>query len=87
MSLEVTVLSASNLPDVDSKDKGESDPFVVLTFRGRKKKTPYKQDNLNPTWTSGEATFKWPLSEDAPLTTEEKLSVKIKDKEDFWINR
>ena len=31
MSLEVTVLSASNLPDVDSKDKGESDPFVVLT--------------------------------------------------------
>ena len=35
MSLEVTVLSASNLPDVDSKDKGVSDPFVELTFRGK----------------------------------------------------
>ena len=35
MSLEVTVISASNLPDVDSKDKGESDPFVELTFRGK----------------------------------------------------
>ena len=33
MSLKVIVHSASNLPDVDSR--GHSDPFVVLTFRGK----------------------------------------------------
>ena len=32
------------------------------------------------------ATFEWPLGA-APLTTEDKLLVKIKDKEEYWINR
>lgn len=33
MSLKVIVHSASNLPDVDFT--GQSDPFVVLSFRGK----------------------------------------------------
>lgn len=84
MSLRVLVHSASNLPDVDVS--GLSDPFVVLSFRGREKKTTVKNDTLDPKWSPKEAEFKWPL-EKAHLSYDEKLSIKIKDYEKAWFKR
>ncbi|KAJ7336515.1 hypothetical protein OS493_011725 [Desmophyllum pertusum] len=84
MSLKVIVHSASNLPDVDFR--GQSDPFVVLSFRGREKKTSFQKDTLNPTWPPEDATGEWSLGA-VQLQLDEKLSIKVKDFEKAWFKK
>ncbi|KAL9983680.1 hypothetical protein ACROYT_G005896 [Oculina patagonica] len=85
MSLKVIVHSASNLPDADHF-RGQSDPFVVLSFRGSEKKTSVQKDTLNPTWPPKDATCEWSLGA-RKLQLDEKLSIKIKDYEKAWFKK
>lgn len=84
MSLTVIVHSASDLPNVDSKSL--SDPFVVLSFRGCKKKTSVKQNTLGPKWEAKDATFEWILKA-GKLQQDDKLSIEVRDYEAAWFKK
>lgn len=45
--LFVEVLNASDVPRDRFK---KNDPYVVLLFKGVKKKTTYKKSEINPVW-------------------------------------
>ncbi|XP_052773227.1 myoferlin-like isoform X7 [Mya arenaria] len=48
MSLKVEVISASNVPNLETF--GESDPYTTITYKGISKKTQVKKSQLNPKW-------------------------------------
>lgn len=53
VDLQVTVVGAEGLPNVDGWAAGKSDPYVVVEVRGKQGvsfKTPVVDNNLNPTW-------------------------------------
>eukprot|EP00928_Gymnodinium_smaydae_P063713 TRINITY_DN4720_c0_g1_i2.p2 TRINITY_DN4720_c0_g1~~TRINITY_DN4720_c0_g1_i2.p2 ORF type:complete len:205 (+),score=48.68 TRINITY_DN4720_c0_g1_i2:57-617(+) len=52
-SLQISVLRAEMLPNVDGFLAGKSDPYVLCHIPGKSKstmQTPVIQDNLNPQW-------------------------------------
>ena len=54
--LQVKVISASNIPNVDTFDK--TDPFVETTVRGKRwHRTSTKNNNLNPVWNENFVMF------------------------------
>ncbi|XP_048584806.1 myoferlin isoform X2 [Nematostella vectensis] len=73
--LRVVVKSAVNLPNVDFR--GESDPYVKLSFRGEEKKTKVIDDNLNPVWDE-DNEFEWSLG-GGTLSLDDTLKVSVKD--------
>ncbi|EGD79809.1 hypothetical protein PTSG_10792 [Salpingoeca rosetta] len=73
--LEVTVLRATDLKNVEKK--GKSDPYAVLELAGTEFKTKVIKNNLNPQW---DETFKFTLP--APLSANSPaLNITVKDKE------
>ncbi|XP_048584840.1 myoferlin isoform X2 [Nematostella vectensis] len=79
--LRVVVISASDLPNVETV--GKSDPYVVVGFLGSKKKTEVIKDELNPVWNE---KFEWDLQKRA-LSPDESLHIQVKDWERLGRNR
>ncbi|KZV90637.1 hypothetical protein EXIGLDRAFT_115009 [Exidia glandulosa HHB12029] len=57
--LRVQVVGCEDLPAADAN--GKSDPYVVVTFVGKRFKTPVIQKNLNPLYNAKDATFDFPV--------------------------
>ncbi|XP_063877560.1 myoferlin-like isoform X2 [Scylla paramamosain] len=81
MALEIQVVSASSLQNLETL--GKSDPYVSITFQGEKKKTETKSGTLDPVW---EETLKWELSSKAPRP-DECIDILVKDYERVSRNR
>ncbi|XP_074642408.1 myoferlin-like [Tubulanus polymorphus] len=81
MSLIVNVVSASNLPNIETF--GKSDPFCQVEFLGVKKDTKVIDDELNPVWNE---KLEFSLK-NQPLSPRDKLVVQIKDKETIGPNK
>ncbi|XP_033757648.1 myoferlin-like isoform X3 [Pecten maximus] len=81
MSLHVSVIGATNVPNVEKF--GESDPYATIEFKGISKKTEVVKSELNPTWNQ---TFEFDLNGIA-LTAADELLVTIKDWERVGRNR
>lgn len=81
MSLEIKVVSASNLQNLETL--GKSDPYVTVNFQGEKKKTEVKDGTLDPVW---DETLKWELGAKAPRA-DECIDITVKDYERLGRNR
>eukprot|EP00058_Branchiostoma_floridae_P024963 XP_002610453.1 hypothetical protein BRAFLDRAFT_124267 [Branchiostoma floridae] len=81
-TIQVTVISASDLPNVE-RFTGKSDPFATVDFQGDKKKTEVKENELNPVW---DQTFSFDLGGKA-LDPSDNLTVTVKDYERVGRNR
>ncbi|KAK7086143.1 hypothetical protein SK128_016540 [Halocaridina rubra] len=81
MSLEVRVLNASSLQNLETL--GKSDPYVTIDFQGEKKKTEYKSGTLDPVW---DETLTWTLGSKAPRP-DECIDIFVKDYERIGRNR
>ncbi|XP_042241551.1 myoferlin-like isoform X2 [Homarus americanus] len=81
MSLEIKVVSASNLQNLETL--GKSDPYVTIDFQGEKKKTEVKDGTLDPEW---DETLKWELGTKAPRA-DECIDITVKDYERIGRNR
>ncbi|XP_013388295.1 dysferlin-like isoform X2 [Lingula anatina] len=80
MSLEVNVISASNVP---KETFGKSDPYVNIEFQGIKKKTEVIKDEDNPVWNQ---SLVFDLQGNA-LSPGDQLEVQVKDWEKIGRNR
>ncbi|XP_066944947.1 myoferlin-like isoform X4 [Macrobrachium rosenbergii] len=81
MSLEISVVSASSLQNLETL--GKSDPYVTINFQGEKKKTTVKDGTLDPVW---DETLKWELGIKAPRS-DECIDIEVKDYERIGRNR
>ncbi|KAK3095803.1 hypothetical protein FSP39_019399 [Pinctada imbricata] len=81
MALQVVVIGATNVPNVEKF--GESDPYASVEFQGVKKKTEYIKSELNPVWNE---TFEFDLCGKA-LTASDELVIEVKDYERVGRNR
>ncbi|XP_069958116.1 myoferlin isoform X4 [Cherax quadricarinatus] len=81
MSLEIKVVSASSLQNLETL--GKSDPYVTINFQGEKKKTEVQDGTLDPVW---EETLKWELGTKPPRA-DECIDITVKDYERIGKNR
>ncbi|KAL4231637.1 hypothetical protein ACF0H5_009217 [Mactra antiquata] len=81
MSLKVEVISASNVPNLESF--GESDPYTTVTYQGVSKKTKVIKSNLNPEW---KETLEFDLAGVA-IAGKDQLEITVKDWERVGRNR
>lgn len=80
MSLQVFVVSASNIP----KEKiGKSDPYAEVEFQGKKLKTEVIKSEINPTWNQ---KLDFDL-QGVALSPSDKLVVRVKDWERIGRNK
>lgn len=81
MSLEIHVVRASNLQNLENF--GKSDPYVTVDFQGEKKKTEVKSGTLDPEW---DETLKWELGSKAPRA-DGCIDITVKDYERIGRNK
>ncbi|XP_060557298.1 dysferlin-like isoform X3 [Ruditapes philippinarum] len=81
MSLKVEVISASNVPNLETF--GESDPYTTLKYQGISKKTQVIKSDLNPKWNE---TLEFDLG-GVPISGNDQLEVEVKDWERVGRNR
>ncbi|KAK3887538.1 hypothetical protein Pcinc_008355 [Petrolisthes cinctipes] len=81
MSLEIQVVSAANLQNLETL--GKSDPYVTVIFQGDKKKTEVKTGTLEPEWNE---KLQWDLSSKG-LRPDECIDITVKDHERLGKNK
>ncbi|XP_064115112.1 myoferlin-like [Macrobrachium nipponense] len=81
MSLEIIVVSASSLQNLETL--GKSDPYVTINFQGEKKKTTVKDGTLDPVW---DETLRWELGTKPPRS-DGCIDIEVKDYERIGRNR
>lgn len=74
-SLDVTVISAEKLPDIERF--GKLDPYCSVQFQGLKKKTKVIEDNDVPVWNE---TLTFDLK-GVPLASNDEIYIEVKDHE------
>eukprot|EP01012_Entosiphon_sulcatum_P027970 TRINITY_DN33787_c0_g1_i1.p1 TRINITY_DN33787_c0_g1~~TRINITY_DN33787_c0_g1_i1.p1 ORF type:complete len:282 (-),score=30.36 TRINITY_DN33787_c0_g1_i1:17-826(-) len=74
--LTVTVISASNLKDVDSVGGGLTDAYVKLTVGQQMQRTKTVNNNLNPQWNE---RFTFRVNADTYGRTNDQLTWELKD--------
>lgn len=74
-SLDVTVISADKLPNIETF--GKLDPYCTVHFQGQKLKTKVIEDNDVPIWNE---TLKFDLK-GVPLADHDEIQIEVKDHE------
>ncbi|XP_066277223.1 dysferlin-like isoform X3 [Branchiostoma lanceolatum] len=80
-SIQVQINAAQNLQNTDTF--GKSDPYCEIEYKGDKKKTEVKENELNPVW---DQTFTFDLGGKA-LDPSDSLTIGVKDYERVGRNR